>query len=176
MSNVTKKSGISEARASRIQDVLKSRLLDIFSKAKHFKFTDDELRNAVINDVLHSHEGKLAPRYVLAYLHGVWDCLRDDVWYRHLAWMLYLDGKLMTNKEVDEVTRQEKEELHRDYAVANNIEIRSSERESNYIPADYKSPWSRIDSDKSRHVWLDENKKPMLDKPFQAKFRKEESK
>lgn len=189
-----KRSGISGDRAYRIQTKLKARLLDIISQGVCFKLTHDEVCEQVRDKVMGDSDWKKAPAYVHTYIQGVWDAKRDEMYRYHIVWVLSCDGKLMTSKEVDELTKKEKEELYaahvkwcedsvseynknggscrrpdtleefsRNFSrgIAVGLGIRS---------VDYKSPWSRIDGDLSRHVWKDAQGNPMLHKPYDRKF------
>jgi hypothetical protein len=71
-------------------------------------------------------------------------------------WVLSVDGKLMTSKQVDELTRTEND---------------ANRATPNTFPTkEYRSPWSRVDSEKSQHVWIGKDGAPMYDKPFSRRF------
>lgn len=155
-----KRSGISGARASRIAAELKKRLLDIIFQGIHFKQTHDFISQRIIAGVLDTPEWRKAPGYVCSYLQGVSDTKRDEIYHYHLAWLLSVDGSLLTSKQVNALTRMEKEYGQ---SLPDGSRIYSTD-------PGYKSPWSRVDSSLSRHVWKDANGNPLADKPYDAKF------
>ena len=145
-----KRSGISGDRAYRIQKKYAEKIKDIYSRAVSYKSPHETTSELLSSEVWRSPELKKAPSYVRSYLQGMNDCKFDEIYRHHLAWMLSLDGKLMTRKQVDEQAALEKE-----MALDRN--------------PSYRSPWQRIDSDSSRHVWLDSKGNPLPDKPYDAR-------
>ena len=148
--------GLSSARSYRIQKAGKDRLSYIWLNAITFYYTWENIGKQV-QEVMSSPDMMKAPAHVHAYLRGYWDAKRESIWNEHTMWMLWCesasppkgDGKLMTSREVDDLTKLE--------AVK--------------TPG-YNSPWSRINSDLSRHVWLDRRTGlPLLDKSLDQKFR-----
>lgn len=148
------KSGISSERAYRIQRKLIDIVADIYSAAIIFKSTHDDILNNLTKRVYKTVEWKKAPSYVQSYVLGYLEARRSEINRYHLAWVLSCDGKLMTNKEVDELTAAERGIGYEDVVVH-----------------DGPTPWGRIDNDLSRHVWTDAHGNPMLDKPFDRKFK-----
>ena len=154
--NNRKRSGISSDRAYRIQRKMISKVADIYSTHVHFHTTYEDCSEALRVSVLSSAELALCPERVRAYIDGYCEAMRDQVWRRNVMWVLSCDGKLMTSKEVDELTRVE--------------EAANSATPNTFPTKEYRSPWSRIDSDLSRHVWKSAEGLPMYDKPFTRKF------
>jgi hypothetical protein len=155
--NTATKSGISGARAYRIQEKLKVRLLDIISMGISFKMTHEDITDRIRGQVM-GDEYHRAPRYVRSYIQGVWETKREEINHYHLVWMLWCGGKLMTHKEVDSLTEQEKC-------------FHKYQREgTGQFPRNYQSPWSRINGALSRHVWKDAEGKPLVDKPYGREF------
>lgn len=145
--------GMSLDRALRVRDHLAVRLQDVYSTAINLKMTHDQLlqRRTIyfFNDPLY----KKVPRWVHSYLEGMEKVLNNHLWHHNLVWLMSVDGKLMTGKEIDKLTKQEEAK----YSLSNKL--------SN----DYKSPWSRVDGDLSYHCWKDDNGKPLRDKTFYCK-------
>jgi hypothetical protein len=148
-----KRSDISGDRAYRIQEKMVARIADIYSNAKHFHQTHDTILENMSSKVWNDPELKKAPAYVRGYLMGYLKAISESLWNNNLVWVLSCDGKLITSKEVDLLTAEEKR----------FPPIR-------YKGEEYRSPWSRINSDLSRHVWKSASGNPILDKPFNAKF------
>ncbi len=146
-------SGISADRAYKIRSRLKSRLADIISSGVSFHSTIDTITDNVRKMVWEDKDLKRCPERVRSYLRGYYDAKWDEMWNKHFVWLLWCDGQLMTNKEVDALTDKERREG-------------ANPRDPNY-----KSPWSRIDSDKSRHVWKGKDGEPLRDKPIDQKWR-----
>ena len=136
-------------RALAIKSILASYLKDVYSSAIHFKMPHEKLLERkqlfVLNDPLY----RKAPRWVHAYLNGMEDIMRDNIYRYHLVWLMSVDGKLLTRKEMDELYKQEK-------AIADKHKPND----------DYKSPWARVNSELSNHYWKDDNGNPLRDKPF----------
>lgn len=139
--------GISGERAFRIQQRAVSRLADSYSLAWHFKSTWKELtdRNRAITQ---SPDVLRCPARVRSYLSGYEEARRADIYCNKLVWMLSCDNRLLTSKQVDALTAHEK---------AQGLDK----------APDYKSPWSRIDTDRSVHVWKDTiTGEPLRDRPY----------
>lgn len=179
-----KKSGVSSSRAHRIQNTLMLRLKDIFSHTIHFKLTHNDMCDRILKDVIDSPEAKKAPKYVNAYIQGVWDTMRENLYKNHIVWLLSCDGMLMTHKEVNELTKKEVSDMYRAFAAMCEESVQEykkhggscrhppteEEFERKFIPSDYRSPWARINGDLSRHVWKDAQGSPLRDKPFDRRF------
>lgn len=157
------KSRISGDRAFRIRQQYKDRISSIFGSIITFRQTLNDLTESMRKSVWEVEEVKRCPETVRAYLHGYFDARWDNLWRYHFAWLLWCDDKLMTKEEVDQLTRQEDEDLYRQFSL--------TQGEKNYRPKDYRPPWSRIDSDKSRHVWKDRDGTPIPTFPVDAKWR-----
>jgi hypothetical protein len=158
MTSTKKRSGISSARAYRIQSQALNKLGDIYGRAVHFKLTHDEISDEVCK-VLSWVESKKCPYHVRAFLLGYWQARRDEMYRHHITWLLGLDGELLTSKEVDARTEEEKR-------------LGYASPDTNWDHCNYRSPWSRIDGDKSRHVWMDKpGGVPLRDKPFDLRFK-----
>lgn len=152
--------GITVQRAYKLQEKLTARIKDLMSQARHFHLTNEDIIDNMVQVRIHPDYHR-APRYVHAYCEGVYRTLREDIYNNRLMWVLSLDGKLVSSKEVDDLTLWEKEH----FPIAS--------KSCNVFPngsSGYKSPWSRINNDLSRHVWKDVEGKPLLDKPFDARF------
>lgn len=147
----SKKSGISSKRAYELQTALVSRVGDTFSYAVHFQLTYEQIGARLQEFVYNTPEWERLPIARRSYILGYCQAKRDDLYRHHFTWVLSCDGKLMTSKEVDALTAAEK-------AAGKDTS------------PDYRSPWSRIDSDQSRHVWVKDGK-PLLDKSIDARFR-----
>lgn len=146
-----KRSGISGNRAYKLKSRLVSRIADIYANAVHFKLTHDEISQKV-REIMNDVDYKRLPTHAKEYIQGYWQAKRDEVYRYHITWVLSLDGNLLTSKEVDSITMLEK---------SLNLSV----------SPDYKSPWSRINGDLSRHVWKDANGAPLRDKSFDVRFR-----
>lgn len=147
------KGKVSGTPAYNLARKLISRLSDTYGQARHFQFTHDEIVELVRDKVKNDQFARL-PAYWQGYIEGMYECQRDRLFRECLMWMLSCDGRLMTSKEVDALTELEVQaKLHLD--------------------PEYRSPWSRIDSGLSRHVWVDKEGNPLREKPFERKFKKE---
>lgn len=183
-----KKSGISGNRAYKIQCKLVERVADIYSCARMFYYTHEQIREQV-SKMYDCSDWKRAPTYVNSYVQGYMQARRDDMWQHQFVWLLSCDGKLMTSKEVDVLTEKEKEdkcsafiamceESVRLYAKVGGSCRHPPTREeymrdfSKHQPSDYKSPWQRVNGELSRHVWKDSAGNPLRDKPCDEKFRR----
>lgn len=166
---VRKRSGISGDRAYRIQVKLRQRLLDTISNCIHFHTTAEYL-SAQVGAVFGNPDLKRAPRYVSSYLRGVWDTKREDIQQHHLVWLLYCDGSLLTSEQVDELTLKEHTAMWTAFCTTWRKIPTLQEFIAKLLPSDYKSPWSRINSELSRHVWKDAQGNPLVDKPYDSRF------
>lgn len=146
-----KRSGISINYALRLKDKLKVRAMDIFSRAISFKLSHEEIQTYVM-ELQSTKEWKRSPTWVKEYVRGYMDARRDDIYRYHMVWMLWLDNKLVTKVGVDTATKDE-QELGLTHCTS------------------YRSPWQRVDGDRSRHVWKDAEGNPMMDKSYDAKWR-----
>lgn len=144
-------SGISLDYSLRLQKTLTDRAADIMSRAYSFKLTHEEISESVVQ-LRQSREWKRAPHWVKSYIEGYLHARRDEIYRHHMAWMLSLNGKLVSSKMVDTTTKDEVE-----LGIHKNI--------------GYQTPWARVDGEKSRHVWKDADGQPMLDKPYDQKWR-----
>lgn len=145
--NKTKSSSrLSGQRAYKLMHVLRRRINDVFNTAIQLHQTHEHIGDRIKNQLHDSPEFARLPNTCKEYLFGYLHAKHDNVW--HLCiWMKSIDGKLLTTREVDELSRVEKSEgLDKD--------------------PEYKSPWHRVDSDLSCFVWKDEQGKPLPDKPF----------
>jgi hypothetical protein len=149
------RSGISSDRAYRIQRKMESHLWDIYSQTVMFQRTHEQMSLQVSQQVYSSSNLQKAPAYVHSFLQGMLEVMRSNIYREHLVWALSIDGKLMTSKEVDQLTAQEKKEQDL-CGIPFNWE--------------YKSPWSRVDGDKCRHVWKKADGTPAYDRPYDGKF------
>lgn len=145
-----KKSGMSIDRAINIQERLKKRISDIFGRTIAYKLTWDELHELLFREISESQSYKKAPAWVHSFLKGYMEARKEEIHRHHTAWLLWVDGQLMTRKDVDTIAAQESAPL--------------SSPDPNF-----KGVWSRIDNDKSRHVWKDGNA-VYRDKPFDRKW------
>lgn len=142
------KMGMTHARAYKLQSKLRLRLLDIFSSARSFCSTSEEISERTRKVF---EENPKMPAYVRGYLQAIVDTKRDEIYQRDMVWLLSVDGNLLTSKEVDALGEKE--------------------------GSPYKSPWSRINSDLSRHCWMSDpdprtgERTILRDKPYDAKFR-----
>ena len=133
-------------QAYKLKRKLISALCDVYARARHFRMTHDELSEGLRESVYEPAQRLGAAER--AYIDGYAEAKRAEVWRSQVMWMLSVDGRLMTSKEVDALTREE----------ATRFDPRD--------PA-YKSPWSRVDNNKSCHVWVDmRTGEPLRDKPF----------
>lgn len=129
-----RRSGISVDRALRIQAKLKNRVSELYSLARSFHLTHDELlerRKAI----LESTEWQKAPYWATSYVRGYEECLRDTLYRHELEWRMWVDGRLLTRGEIDAIQATEPIKCE-------------------------NSVWSRIDSEKSRHCWKGRPDKP----------------
>lgn len=148
MEKTKKRSGISADRAYRIKEKLRARIVDIYNTARVFHHTHEAILESMKRDVWDAPELARAPSWVRSMLHETQRCLGDENW-RLLTWMLSVDGALLTSKEVDALTAKEK---------AEGLDKAK----------DYRSPWSRVDSERSRHVWTGKDGSPIRDRPYGA--------
>lgn len=157
-----KRSGMTGARTFRLQAKLKVRVQEILSTTVALKLTWDDQYDRLNKEVFHTPEWKKVPQYVRSYIDGYIDCWRAQMYRDHIKWMLSLDGLLLTNTDIDAITRQE---------VRDGGMWESTTRWIDITSKDYRSPWSRIDGDKSRHVWLDKpGGLPLSRKPLDRKW------
>lgn len=147
MTDTRKRSGLSSDRAFKLQRKLESRLTHIISNAAHFKRPFDEISEKVHAEVFNQADFNRLPAYSKGYIKGIYDATKANLWTK-TAWVLSIDGKLLTSKDVEELYQQEK-------AIPGN----------NSTNPEYRSPWARVDQDLSRHVWMDEKGNPLLDRP-----------
>ena len=157
--NKRKRSGISSDRAYRIQRAMISRVSDIYSSHVHFHTTYEDVAEELRSTVHNSQELALCPERVRAYIDGYCEALRNNIWNTKVMWVLSVDGKLMTSKQVDELTRTARAENDANRATPNTFPTK-----------EYRSPWSRVDVEKSQHVWIGKDGAPMYDKPFSHRF------
>lgn len=132
--------GISSDRAYKIQRILIARVIDIYGCAKSFKSTHEYILDRMTKEVWNSKEIKKAPKHVGAYVSGYREAISDSFWRNELVWMLSLDGKLVSSKEVSIITDEE----------------RCMGAKEGMFPFDktpYLSPYQRVDSDHSCHVY-----------------------
>ena len=150
---VKKRSGISAARSHKLEKIFRERMSSIFSQGIRFQHTHEHMLKCIHSEILDTPEWKMVPERVRSYIEGYWKAKRDEVYQYHLVWVMSVDGKLMTNKEIiDALTEEEKM-----YEVTDKT-------------GQYRSPWSRVNSNLSRHVWKDRDGKILLDKPYDARF------
>lgn len=142
--------GISIDRALRIQTKAREKISYFLLNARTFYYTWEWI-TAQMTELMSSPDLQKAPVRVRSYLRGWYEARRDSL-YQHTTWMLWCDGRLMTSKEVDQLTAKEK--------------LEGQDKSPTYV-----SPWQRIQSDKSRHVWLDTHGQPLPDKPIDARWR-----
>lgn len=175
------RSGISVDRAYRIQKLLAERVRDIFSSARLTHPTSEHISSQIRSDVLNAPEYDRAPGHVRAYIQGVLDTLWHNMHHYHLVWVHSLDGMLMVRDEVALSTDKEMATEYAAYVKRCGKPEDGSYRDpptfsefsrnwSKFLPSDYKSPWMRVDTDKSRFVWKDGNGKPLLNRPYDKKF------
>jgi hypothetical protein len=120
----------------------------IYMRAASFRMTSDKIAE-LTREVFTSELYLRAPEYAKGYVHGFHEAKRDELYHGRIRWMLWLDGHLVTSKQVDERTKAE-------VGLAGHT--------------GYRSPWARIDSDRSRHVWTDEKGNLLPDHPFDLRF------
>jgi hypothetical protein len=184
-----KKSGISSKRARSIQCQLVERIANIYSSARIFHSTHEQMLESLNERVYNTKEWKKAPVRVSAYVNGYQAAKREEMWCS-FAWLMWLDGKLCTSKEIDAITEQEKTELYSAFVQMCEESVKEYEKQggscrhpptreefnrnpSRFMSSDYKSPWARIDNNKSRHVWTDKEGNPLRDMPVDGKWRNE---
>lgn len=149
-----KRSGISPVsgeRACKLQSDLKEKVREVFMAARYLYPTGETVQRQLNSRVYESDEWSRVPGYVQSYIHGYIDACRDGQ-QRDLVWVKMVDGKLLTSVEVDDLTDSEKQE-------------------GKHLSPDYLSPWQRVDTDLCRFVWKGDTGKPILNKPFDQKFR-----
>lgn len=130
-----KRSGISADRAYKLQRRLIARVNDIYSNTLYLKKTHEYILERMKNEVWESPELKKCPTHVSAYVSGYCEAIRANMLKNEFTWMRCLDGRLVSSKEVDIITAQEQSD--------NGLSLSMG----------YKSPWQRIDSDHSCHVY-----------------------
>jgi hypothetical protein len=151
-----KRSGISFDRAYKIRIRLQQRVDTIMSCARAYRMTHEAITDKWVKDIRDSQEWKRSPEWVKSYIEGYWTAQKDTIYRYHLVWLLWLDGGLTSRHVVDTLTEVEK--------------ATGKDKEPNY-----RSPWARIDNDRSRHVWLDAQGNARADSPYDAKWKNEGS-
>jgi hypothetical protein len=148
-----KRSGITLDRALTIQHKMQVRVADIYEAAIVMYMTSEQISERV-REVFADKTYDKAPTWVISYVQGYSAARKDAIYRYHLVWVMWLDGRLCTRGEVDQATEEE---------------LEAGEDRSPH----YRSPWQRIESDKSRHVWKDKNDQPLYDMPYDGKWRNE---
>ena len=138
--------GTSSSQSLKLKMILAEQLHEVFSRA----IREHHTHEYIMEHVLIVLANKKLPRHAKEYLQGICDTMRWTIYSHHLIWLKMLDGELRTTEEVEALTIRESVAA---YTVG------------------YRSPWARVDSDQSRHVWKDEHGQPLRDKPYDAKFR-----
>jgi hypothetical protein len=134
-------------RSRKARDAMTSHIDSEVYRAIEKKLTLDEFSNNVHQRTTNSED---YPRMVgldQSFVDGYYRARWNQLWREHAAWLMCCDNRLMTSKEIDALT---------DAELLTEV---SKE-------PDYKSPWARIDGNRSRHVWKDPNGTPLRDKPF----------
>jgi hypothetical protein len=162
MDKPKKRSGITAKRAFNLQCKLVERADDLYSRAYWYCSTHEQIVESEQRKLWHSKEWARVPSYVHSYVEGYVAAKREELYRHHLYWMVWLDGKLVTSKEVDERTKEEHKLI---------LDRCNADCQDYAEPAGYRSPWSRIDSEQSRHVWVDNAGNPLPDKPFDGKWK-----
>lgn len=147
-----RKSHISGTRAYDLQRKWISHIRLIYSEAIHFRLTRDDISDRIVSGVMNTPEWERVAKHIQQYVQGYWEAKRESLFQEHIIWALSVDGKLMLNKEVDLLTEEE------------------SLNPVLFLSPGYRSPWARVDSDMSRHVWKGMNGKPLFNKPFDRRF------
>lgn len=142
------KGKVSGYRAYKLKGRLIEILNGIYETARHFHLTHDEIAKRVKEKILDSEDLARLPAWERGYINGYHECLRKSL-YREIMWLLWCDNSLLTRSQVDALTEQEK---------ATGLDKEPG----------YRTPWARINSDLSRHVWVDSKGEPLRDKPFDA--------
>lgn len=145
------KSKVSGSRAYGVAAALLRRLSDIYTRARCYHLTHEDIAELVRDEVKNDQFARL-PAYWQGCIDGAWECRRNELRQYHLVWTLFCDGRLLTSEEVDALTAEE-----RASGLAQQPE--------------YRSPWSRIDNNQSRHVWKDAKGQLLRDKPFDRRFK-----
>ena len=120
---------------------------DVYNSAILFHWSHKRLLENLEQRLYSLPAWKKAPRYARAYVTGWMLCRADHIWEHQTVWVMSVDGQLLTGKEIDALTTKEKQE---------GLDCRVA----------YRSPWGRIESEKSCHVWRDAAGNPMRDKPY----------
>lgn len=143
-----KRNGITIERAVKLKSTYLLRLQDLFSAHIFYRSTHQTIIKAINESIFEQLKFKRAPRWLVEYLRGYRDARLDSIQREHVVWMNDVDGRLMTTKEVDQLT--------------------SSEAASGVALADnYKSPWQRACNGQGQFVWLDKaTGLPMINKPY----------
>lgn len=155
---VTKARKMSENREYSALRRAIARVDDIYSCAKSFYLTHDEIAEKVVKEVFEHTSMKRATKATSSYIHGYCEAKRNEVYRYHVKWMMWvmsidgLSGELMSREEIDALTKREMSSL--------------------YLPKDYRSPISRVNSDKSRHVWMRDGVGLKM-KPYDIKWKGE---
>lgn len=136
-------------QAFRLQEKLIAAIDEAWSHGRHFHLTFDQIRDRLQERVWVPAQRLGAAEY--QHLRGYSRYALKEV-YQHLVWVMSCDGKLMTREEVDALTKDESNGL-----------VAASQ-------PGYKSPWARIENDKSTFVWIGKDGKPLKDKPFSLEF------
>jgi hypothetical protein len=144
--------GIKVKIAVSIQHRFRSIIRGIFLEGARHHSTLDDMLDQVASKVYNEEEWKRSPAWVKAFLQGYLESKKDEV-VDNAVWMMSLDGQLLTKEEIDAQTKTESESLNPTMNTR------------------YRSPWSRVDGNKGRHVWRDiKTGQPLRDKPIDKKW------
>lgn len=145
--------GIKIKTAISIQHRFKQIIRSIFAEGARSYSTLDDMLDQVSSRVYNTEEFKHCPNWVSTYLQGYKESKVDEV-VDNSVWLMMCDGELRTKNEIDALTKTESESLNNQYNK------------------NYKSPWSRVNGDKSRHCWIDRKTgQPLRDKPIDRKWK-----
>ena len=102
-----KKSGLSSDQAYRVQSKLISKIKYIYSNARFFKLSHDEILERMYKEVYQTKEWHKAPKHVCSYVYGFLEAQRDALFNNDLEWRLFYRGELVLSKEVPDIVWSE---------------------------------------------------------------------
>jgi hypothetical protein len=171
---MAKKSGLTHKQSYNLMRKMVGRVQSIYASAFAYKLTYIEISERLNSNVLQSGEYKRLPAWAKSHISGYCEAKREDTEKYHLVWLNSLDGEFYTKEMVDNLTTLEIDRLYRDLKSKCDLSGPTFEEFrqniSRFMPSDYKSPWMRVNSEFSRHVWKDAHGNILSDKPYDRKF------
>lgn len=140
--------------SNQIQTTWESNIARVFANARQQYITANEITNQLT--YIKNKFSISAPNCVKEYISGYTKAMWEQMYLRDIEWMFYLDGKLMSGKDVEKLAYEEN--CKQWGKCVKNEQIF-------HHPPEYKSPWQRIDMTKCKYVWKGKEGHPMPHKP-----------